>query len=137
MSKKRKNNPPIPSNSLSSKPPKGQITQVTQQFSGPLPHPDVLNRYDQIVPGAAERILIMAEEDAKHQRGIEKAALQSASSEARRGQIFGLIIGVFAFSTCIVALSLGSKKTAIAIGSTTVVGLVTVFVTGHIKKSNN
>jgi len=52
----------------------GQITQVTQQFSGPLPHPEILNRYDQIITGAAERILIMAEEDARHQRDIEKTA---------------------------------------------------------------
>ena len=43
--------------------------------------------YDPIVPGAAERILAMAEADAKHQREIELAALQAADHEVRRGQI--------------------------------------------------
>jgi uncharacterized membrane protein len=37
---------------------------VAQQFSGPIPPPDTLAQYDGIVPGAAERILKMAENEA-------------------------------------------------------------------------
>lgn len=29
------------------------------QFSGPLPHPDILARYNEIVPGAADRIRVL------------------------------------------------------------------------------
>jgi uncharacterized membrane protein len=74
----------------------------------------------------------MAEKDAAHQRDIEAAALQLAADEVKRGQRFGLTIGVLAFVTCIVALALDSESTAIAIGSTTVVGLVAAFVTGRV-----
>jgi len=46
-----------------------KVAHLTQQqFSGPVPHPQILQGYDQIIPGAAERILRMAEEDAEHQR---------------------------------------------------------------------
>lgn len=128
MSKKR------PS-SQTSQVPAGQVRQVTQQYSGPIPPPEILYRFDQIVPGAAERILIMAEEDAKHQREIEKSALSLAAEEVKRGQRYGLTIGSLAFITSIIALVLGSEKTAIALGGTTVVGLVAVFVTGRIKQS--
>lgn len=128
MSKKR------PS-SQTSQGPAGQVRQVTQQYSGPIPPPEILYRFDQIVPGAAERILIMAEEDAKHQREIEKTALTLAAEEVKRGQRYGLTIGSLAFITSIIALVLGSEKTAIALGGTTVVGLVAVFVTGRIKQS--
>lgn len=104
------------------------------EFSGPIPHPEILNGYNEIVPGAAERILILAEEDAKHQREIERDALNFAAEEIKRGQWFGLTIGVLAFVASILALALGSEKAAIALGGTTVVGLVTVFVVGRVKQ---
>ena len=114
---------------------RSQTTKVIQeQFSGPIPHPEILQQYDQIISGAAERILAMAEKDAEHQREIEKLAIQFASREVKRGQWFGLAIGISAFITSIVALVLGSEQTASILGGVTVVGLVTVFVTGRKKQ---
>lgn len=136
MSKKSKSNSPA-KRTFSPAPTtrQPQITQVTQhQFSGPIPHPEVLQLYDATIPGAAERILAMAEKDASHQIEIEKSALNHAAAEVKRGQIFGLIIGMLAFLTSIIALALGSEKTAMALGGTTVIGLVTVFVTGRLKQ---
>ena len=72
----------------------------------------------------------MAEQEAAHLRNIEREALIKASEQVKRGQLFGLIIGILAFLTSIIALVLGSEKTAIALGGTTLVGLVAVFVTG-------
>ena len=37
---------------------------VSSQFSGPIPPPEALAKYDSVVPGAAERILKMAENEA-------------------------------------------------------------------------
>ena len=110
--------------------PVAHITQ--QQFSGPVPHPQILQEYEQILPGAAERILSMAEKDAEHQRTIEMEAITLAGDESRRGQTYGFSIGITAFITSIVALLLGSEKTAMALGGTTLFGLVAVFVTGRI-----
>ena len=132
---KNKNKPPAKIKAKNSSLPQGKLQQVSQQYSGPIPPPEILYNFDQIIPGAAERILVMAEENGKHQREIEKAALTLASDEVKRGQRFGLTIGILAFTTCIIALILGSEKTAIALGGTTLIGLVAVFVTGHIKKS--
>jgi uncharacterized membrane protein len=36
-----------------------------EQFSEPIPHPNILESYNRILPGAAERILSMAEEEQK------------------------------------------------------------------------
>lgn len=132
MAKKKPKTPtqrkqtPAPSNQQ-----KQQAIATLQSFSGPLPHSGLLKNYDEIIPGAAERILSMAEAEAAHQHDIERLALQCASSEARLGQWFGLIIGVCAFITVIIAVILGAEKTAMVVGGTTVVGLVTVFVAGH------
>lgn len=67
-----------------------KLAHIKAEFSGPVPHPSILQGYDNIIPGAAERILKMAEQDAAHQREIEKLALTSAVSEVKRGQVFGL-----------------------------------------------
>ena len=79
----------------------------------------------------------IAELDAAHQRDVEKLATTSMAAEVKRGQIFGLIIEVAAFVTCIVAILLGSEATAMTIGGTTVVGLVAAFVTGRIIESKS
>lgn len=126
MSKKIKNSSPI-KQQVNPQP----IVVTHQQFSGPLPPPEVMDRYNQIIPGAAERILAMAEQDAIHQREIENAAITFKAEEVKRGQQYGFGIGVFAFTTCIVAILLGLEKAAIVIGGTTVIGLVSVFVTGR------
>ena len=118
--------------------PTGHVkTEATVQqttFSGPIPHPELLRGYNEIVPGAAERILAMAERDAAHQRVMEAAALQAARSEVRLGQWLGFCIGMAVLSTCIAALFLGSPWVASILGSTTVVGLVSVFVIGRLRR---
>jgi len=125
MNKSRKNKSPTPVKQENS----AQLTQVTQQqFVGPIPPPNILQDYDQIIPGAAKRILIMAEEEAKHQHELEKSALNFTAEEVKRGQRYGLFIAISAFITSIIALFLGSEEAAMTIGGTTVVGLVTVFV---------
>lgn len=113
-----------------------QTSTVTTITSGPIPSPSTLKEYDEIIPGAAERILSMAEQEAAHLRNIEREALIKASEQVKRGQVFGLIIGILAFLTSIIALVLGSEKTAIALGGTTVVGLVAVFVTGRFSQAD-
>lgn len=108
-----------------------------------MPPPETLERYDRIVPGAAERILAMAEVDAKHLQALELTSLAASQEEAcrrhievRHGQIYGLCIGLAALATSALALVLGYEQAATVIGGTTVVGLVTVFVVGRFKSSS-
>src|SRR5262249_59414898 len=109
MSRKSKNRPqnqvnhPIhPPSSVS-----GQIT-----ISGPLPPPQILAGYDEVLPGSAERIIAMAEADSKHQRDMDRAIFEATSSERRRGQNYALLIALVAFLTALFALYLGSPVTA-------------------------
>ena len=53
-----------------------------QQFSGPVPHPDILARYDQILPGSAHTIIQMAMTQATHRQQLEVVA-QNADIQAR------------------------------------------------------
>jgi uncharacterized membrane protein len=52
----------------------GKPLQVNAQaisFSGPLPPPELLRKYDDLHPGLAERIIVMAEKEAEHKKMID------------------------------------------------------------------
>ena len=59
-------NKPQPSKKVST-----AIIREQHTFSGPLPPPEDLARYDQVVPGAAERIIKMAENEMMHRHKNE------------------------------------------------------------------
>lgn len=50
-----------------------QVLSKTELFAGPMPHPRHLEHYEQVLPGAAERILSMAEAAAGHRRQMQLA----------------------------------------------------------------
>lgn len=135
MSKPPRNDPPKPPAKRETK-SAVTTTEIEAFFAGPLPTPALLAGYEQIVPGAAERLLAMAEAEAKHQREIEFAALRAEESSVRRGQWLGFGIALFALSTSIVALYLGSPWVAGIVGGATVVGLVSAFVIGRVGPSS-
>lgn len=68
-------------------------------FEGPLPHPAILAEYDQICPGAASRIIAMAEKQAEHRQSLEHMVVSSNCKSQDRGPILGFILaaGVILF----------------------------------------
>lgn len=58
-------------------------------FAGPLPIPQHLAEYDQIVPGAASKIIDMAVDQAEHRRGLEKTVIAGADKRATHGLYIG------------------------------------------------
>lgn len=64
----------------------------SERFSGPMPHPKHLAQYEQVAPGAAERILVMAEKAQNHQIEFERTALYSDITDRSHGLWAGIII---------------------------------------------
>lgn len=115
-------------------PPQGGVTTVTAQrvqFEGPLPPPDILSRYDDIQPGFAERIVIMAEKEQGHRHSLESMVVTSSFREAQRGQRYGLLIGVVAIIAGAITAIAGAPVPGSIIGGGGVIGLVSVFVLGR------
>ncbi len=71
-----------------------EVVSVASQYSGPLPHPDHFDRYDQVLPGAADRILSMAENEGKQRRF--RALLETLAYVAAVGGAFWLALSRFA-----------------------------------------
>jgi len=61
-----------------------QVKTVSQSFEGPLPPPNILKQYDDVVSGAAERILVLAEQEAQHRRAQENSATQANIAAQQR-----------------------------------------------------
>ena len=59
--------------------------------------PEAFQRYEEILPGAAERILKMAEKQAEHRQRLEEKIVNAEIRDARLGLIFGFLIGL---TTC-------------------------------------
>ena len=144
MSRKRsrapQKTPRPPANPKSGPPDRSDrvITQVLHEehrISGPLPTPDILLGYDEVLPGAAERIMRMAEKEQASAREVEGIAVRAATADNRRGQIFGFLVALAAFGTASWLGYLGHETAAAIVGGGTVVALVTVFVTGRRHRS--
>ncbi|MGI9250303.1 MAG: DUF2335 domain-containing protein [Pseudohongiellaceae bacterium] len=62
---------------------------VSEQFSGPLPHPDHLQKYENTLPGAADRIFGMAERNGEHLEHMNEATLDAMAENTKRGMNYG------------------------------------------------
>lgn len=45
-------------------------------YAGPVPHPDILEKLNNILPGAAERIFVMAEKDQEQTIAMQRGKLE-------------------------------------------------------------
>jgi uncharacterized membrane protein len=62
------------------------------QQSGPLPPAAEFEGYERTSPGAASRILAMAEQDAEHLRDMERRAQPTASRQALIAQLSAVAV---------------------------------------------
>jgi len=113
---------------------KKQVQLTGSSFSGPIPPPQVLADYDKISPGFADRIISMAESEAKHRHTLEEKALKSQIIEIRLGQIFAFLIGSFTIAAGAFSAIRGAQIAGSIIGSGGVIGLVSVFIYGRKKQ---
>jgi uncharacterized membrane protein len=113
---------------------------ITEQFSfqGPIPHPSVLDGYEKVMAGTAERIISLAESETKHRHKMEEDILSAEvlghKCEAREvliGQIFGFIITLSTIFGGVYAAVNDAQWTGAIIGASGVTGLASVFIMGR------
>ena len=68
--------------------------QEISQFSGPIPHPDIMRGYEEVLPGSADRILSLAEKEAEHRRALENKSMNADSRDSLMGIICATIISI-------------------------------------------
>ncbi len=97
-----------------------QVTSSTETtFSGPLPRPEDFEKYNQIQPGAADRILALAEKEQQIRADGQAGMLANDRRRITGATWLGiLLVGVAGLATWmgneIIALSLGLTGTVTA-----------------------
>jgi uncharacterized membrane protein len=106
------------------------ITAITASWRAPLPPPDALQRYEEILPGSANRILEMAEKQHEHRISIERTIVFGNSRRAYLGLAAGFIISALGIGGGIYLIATGHDWAGLALAGVNLTGLVGVFVYG-------
>lgn len=114
--------------------PAERVTQIAEHhssFEGPIPHPEIFKQYGEVVSDAPERILKVFEEDSRHAREIQSAALEAQKSDNQRvhWMAWSLIFGGYLLSALFAYW--GKDWLAGIILSSTLVGTITGFLQGR------
>lgn len=108
--------------------------QTIKRYSGPIPAPEALEHYNRIVPGAADRIIRMAELEQQSRLDNSRLDVTERIKFFRRGQWM-------AFSLALTALGIGTALSfegmltlAGILFGTVVLGLATAFLGAKMSK---
>jgi uncharacterized membrane protein len=98
------------------------VREELSYFSGPLPPPDDLIKYNEVFPDCGKTIVEMAQKEQAHRHGIENrlADAQVRESDAdiklrSRGQIFGWILALVLVCGAIYLLAKGESATGLTV----------------------
>lgn len=111
-----------------------QITASAAHFSGPIPPPEILVKYNEALPGAAERIIAMAENQSQHRQSLEKAVIAANCSTQKTGPIYGFVICMTAILGGVYLIHDGKSAQGLTAIISALSALVLVFVVGKWKQ---
>ena len=113
---------------------------LSAHYQGPIPPPDFLRKYEEIVPGAANRILTMAESNNTHLIQHQAELLLAHKKESQYvfvskllGQFFGFVLFIIALIFCGFLVIHGKSLEAIGGFISIVSGFVVAYIYGHKK----
>lgn len=102
-------------------------------YSGPLPPAEQLAQYEQISPGAADRLIGLVEKQQNHRHELELSVVRANARNSLLGVISGLIIAVVTVVCSCYAIISGYGATGIIGSIVPLASLVGVFVYGKIE----
>lgn len=108
-----------------------QRTVVTSAtgWSGPLPPPEALDRFNAIIPNGADRIVTMAEKEQAHRIQMEMEGQRATVSEAKRGQFLGAVVSIVALGGAMYTAYIGAHwSVSVAFVGLTILGIVRALV---------
>ncbi|MCY3860325.1 MAG: DUF2335 domain-containing protein [Gammaproteobacteria bacterium] len=109
---------------------------LREEYSGPIAHPRIIAGYERFLPGSADRILTMAEEQQRHRFKMEEQHQKGAFQREKRAIDRGFILAIFLMVLSGVAIYLGSDLVGFGLIATSIVSLAGVFLYGHRSSRN-
>ena len=96
--------------------------QIQEIFTGPIPHPDIMQKYEMVLPGLADRIFKYAEVEQSHRHEVQNEQLSISKREITISFWMHVVTNICITTIFLAflvagayALHLGNVKTALAI----------------------
>ena len=106
------------------------LFEASASWEGPLPPPAMLHGYDIVVPGAANRILEIAERQGEHRIQMEKVIIRGDSKRAYLGIAAAFALSVMVIGGGIYLIATGHDWAGVSLIGLNLVGLTGVFIYG-------
>lgn len=100
---------------------------VHERHSGPLPSAKEFRSYDLTVPGAAGRILEMAERNQSHRQSLETQVVKSDLDFKNRGQALAFVSLVLMLGVVLALAYLGHANEGAWLGAAIIGGVIAIF----------
>lgn len=71
------------------------VARRSLSWRGPLPPPEILEKFDALVPGSAEKIISWVSDESEHRRALEKQTLFTFAAGDRRGTWMAFTLAMF------------------------------------------
>ena len=114
-----------------------QSSAMAAAYSGPLPPPEWLRQYEQVLPGVADRMMALVEsevskqhDESAHRRLMQERAVAAGISMAKRGQAVAALLGLSFLVAAVVLALAGNPLLGGVIGIADLVGIVVSFALG-------
>ncbi|MDA1317085.1 MAG: DUF2335 domain-containing protein [bacterium] len=85
------------------------LIAMREMYSGPLPHPEMLAKYEKIHKGISNRIVRMAEKQSEHRQKIEIKVIDSNILNEKLGMVLAFIISISVIVGGIFLISVGKN----------------------------
>lgn len=112
---------------------KGVLRETITITRGPLPSPEIIEKYEKICPGSADRIMREAEKQTEHRVDMESCVIKGNVKLEELGLIFAFILAFILFIGGILMIFFDKE----IIGLILLVKVVAFFVWMFIYKKNN
>ncbi len=111
--------------------------QKSEMFSGPVPHPEIIERYEKIYPGAAKQIFEEYDRQVLHRHSLEKSLVKTDNIKSILGVVFGFVLAMSALvGGVVVVIFKGISLFAGGLSFSGLALLVLAFTTTRNKKEN-
>jgi len=115
---------------------KGNLTKVEQSmFVGPIPPPEILRGYEEVLSGSADRILAMAEKEQAHRHSNEDEIVKNKVNKdndelayKKRGQILGTILAILLMGCGVYFAYADHADVSKIIYGGTILGVIVVYI---------
>lgn len=90
--------------------------EYTERYEGVLPHPRILKGFEDILPGATDRILKQAEQQAAHRQHLERTVIEGDARRSDAGLIVGAILTLATIAGAFSLAAIGQLTAGLSLG---------------------